>query len=106
MPLSDAPERHPECSWEILNEPFDVLFICKWHGGYPVPTLDWHEVLEEHVIAKGPTVNSTSQETERLEVHVNGFILQSGEEVKCIGHHVTGVEKNCSFKLSKTIFLS
>ncbi|XP_016403256.1 V-set and immunoglobulin domain-containing protein 10-like, partial [Sinocyclocheilus rhinocerous] len=99
-----APESHPECSWEIVNEPLDVLFICSWHGGYPVPTLDWHEVLEEHVIAKGPTVNSTSQETERLEVHVNGFILQSGEEVKCIGHHVTGVENSCSFKLSKTIF--
>uniref|UniRef100_A0A8C1C676 V-set and immunoglobulin domain containing 10 n=1 Tax=Cyprinus carpio carpio TaxID=630221 RepID=A0A8C1C676_CYPCA len=96
-----APESHPGCSWEIVNEPLDVLFICSWYGGYPVPTLDWHEVLEEHVIAKGPTVNSTSQETERLEVHVNGFILHSGEEVKCIGHHVTGVEKNCSFKLKK-----
>lgn len=104
MSFSDAPERHPECSWEIVNEPLDVLFICSWYGGYPVPTLDWHEVLEEHVIAKGPTVNSTSQETERLEVHVNGFILKNGEEVKCIGHHVTGVEKSCSFKLSKTIF--
>ncbi|XP_043094151.1 V-set and immunoglobulin domain-containing protein 10 isoform X2 [Puntigrus tetrazona] len=94
-----APERHPECSWKIVNEPLDVLFICSWYGGYPVPTLDWHEVLEEHVIAKGPTVNSTSKETEHLEVHVNGFILHSGEEVKCIGHHVTGVENSCSFKL-------
>ncbi len=71
-----------------------------------MPTLDWHEVLEEHVIAKGPTVNSTSQETERLEVHVNEFILDNGEEVKCIGHHVTGEEKSCSFKLRKTIYLS
>ncbi len=103
--FSDAPERYPECSWEIVNEPLDVLFICSWNGGYPVPTLDWHEVHEEHVIAKGPTVNSTSQETERLEVHVNGFILNNGEEVKCIGHHVTGVESSCSFKLRKTISL-
>ncbi|XP_052413239.1 V-set and immunoglobulin domain-containing protein 10 [Carassius gibelio] len=94
-----APESRPECSWEIANETFDVLFICSWKGGYPVPTLDWHEVLEEHVIAKGPTVNSTSQETERLEVHVNRFILHSGEEVKCIGHHVTGKVDSCSFKL-------
>ncbi|XP_016146161.1 V-set and immunoglobulin domain-containing protein 10 [Sinocyclocheilus grahami] len=27
------------------------------------------------------------------------FILHSGEEVKCIGHHVTGEENSCSFKL-------
>uniref|UniRef100_A0A8C2I0G0 V-set and immunoglobulin domain containing 10 n=1 Tax=Cyprinus carpio TaxID=7962 RepID=A0A8C2I0G0_CYPCA len=96
-----APERHPECSWEILNEPFDVLFICKWHGGYPVPTLDWHGVLEENVIAKGPTINSTSQETECLEIHVNRLILHDVKEVKCVGHHVTGVEKNCSFELKR-----
>ncbi|XP_051549307.1 V-set and immunoglobulin domain-containing protein 10-like [Myxocyprinus asiaticus] len=93
-----APERHPECSWELGNEPSDVLFICSWYGGYPVPTLDWHEILEETVIAKGPMIN-TSQETERLEVHVNRFILHNKEEVKCVGHHITGVEKSCSFNL-------
>ncbi|XP_050964825.1 V-set and immunoglobulin domain-containing protein 10 [Labeo rohita] len=94
-----APERHPECLWEVVSEPSDVLFICSWFGGYPVPTLDWHEVLEESVIAKGPTINSTSQKTELLKVHVNRFILCDGEEVKCIGHHVTGVNSSCSFKL-------
>ncbi|KAK2910988.1 hypothetical protein Q8A67_003121 [Cirrhinus molitorella] len=94
-----APDRHPECSWEMVSEPSDVLFICSWYGGYPVPTLDWHEVLEESVIAKGPMINSTSQETELLKVHVNRFILHDGEEVKCIGHHATGEENFCSFKL-------
>ncbi|XP_051536112.1 V-set and immunoglobulin domain-containing protein 10-like isoform X1 [Myxocyprinus asiaticus] len=93
-----APESHPVCSWELGKEPSDVLFICSWYGGYPVPTLDWHEVLEETVIAKGPMVN-TSQETERLDVHVNRFILHDGEEVKCVGHHLTGVESSCSFNL-------
>ncbi|XP_026101077.1 V-set and immunoglobulin domain-containing protein 10-like isoform X1 [Carassius auratus] len=96
-----APERHPECSWVILNEPYDVLFKCKWHGGYPVPTLNWQEVREENVIAKGPTINSTSQETECLEVYVNSTMMHNVKEVKCIGHHVTGVEKNCSFELKR-----
>ncbi|XP_057219170.1 V-set and immunoglobulin domain-containing protein 10 [Triplophysa rosa] len=94
-----APERHPECSWEPGNGPSDFVFICTWHGGYPVPTLEWHEVLKPSVIAKGPTVNSTSQETERLEVHVNRFILEDREEVKCVGSHVTGVQNSCSFTL-------
>lgn len=95
-----APERHPECSWKKGNKgPSDFLFICTWHEGYPVPTLEWHEVLKPHVIAKGPTINSTSQETERLEVHVNRFILSDGEEVKCVARHVTGEENNCSFTL-------
>ncbi|KAL0193995.1 hypothetical protein M9458_012291, partial [Cirrhinus mrigala] len=58
---------HPECLWEVVKEPSDVLFICSWYGGYPMPILDWHEVLEENVIAKGPTINSTSQETELLK---------------------------------------
>ncbi|XP_077097747.1 V-set and immunoglobulin domain-containing protein 10 isoform X1 [Siphateles boraxobius] len=94
-----APERNPECRWEVGNEPSDVLFICTWYKGYPVPTLSWHEVYAESVIAKGPTINSTVQETERLEIHVNRYILHDKEEVKCTGHHVTGVERSCSFKL-------
>ncbi|XP_067263940.1 V-set and immunoglobulin domain-containing protein 10 isoform X2 [Chanodichthys erythropterus] len=94
-----APERHPECSWEVAKEPSDVLLICTWSEGYPAPTLSWHEVLEKSVIAKGPTINITSQGTERLEIHVNRFILHEKEEVKCTGHHVTGVEKSCSINL-------
>ncbi|XP_051751533.1 V-set and immunoglobulin domain-containing protein 10 [Ctenopharyngodon idella] len=94
-----APERHPECSWEVTKEPSDVLLICTWTEGYPAPTLSWHEVLEESVIAKGPTINFTSQGTERLEIHVNRFTLHEKEEVKCTGHHVTGVEKSCSINL-------
>ncbi|KAK7172673.1 hypothetical protein R3I93_002709 [Phoxinus phoxinus] len=92
-----APERHPECSWEAGNESH-VLFICTWNGSYPVPTMSWHEVYKKSVIAKGPTINSTSQ-TERLEIQVNRHILHDKEEVKCTGHHVTGVEKSCSFNL-------
>ncbi|XP_056110726.1 V-set and immunoglobulin domain-containing protein 10 [Rhinichthys klamathensis goyatoka] len=94
-----APERHPECSWEVGNKPSDVLFICTWYGGYPVPILYWHEVYEKSVIAKGPTINSTFKETERLEILVNRHILHDKEEVKCTGHHVTGVENSCSFNL-------
>lgn len=101
--ISDAPERHPECSWAPGNGPSDFVFICSWYGGYPAPTLEWHEVLKPSVIAKGPTVNSTSQETERLEVNVNRFILEDSEEVKCVGSHVTGVQNSCSFTLSKTL---
>ncbi|XDV21385.1 hypothetical protein PO909_026489 [Leuciscus waleckii] len=93
-----APERHPECRWEVGNEPSDVLFICTWSGGYPVPSLHLQEVYEKSVIAKGPTINS-SQETEHLEYRVNRHILHDKEEVKCTGHHVTGVEKYCSFNL-------
>lgn len=106
IPFSDAPERHPVCRWEVGNEPSDVLFICTWYGGYPVPSLHWQEVYEKSVIAKGPTINSTSQETERLEIHVNRHILHDKEEVKCTGHHVTGVEKYCSFNLGKSISLT
>ncbi|XP_056602563.1 V-set and immunoglobulin domain-containing protein 10 [Triplophysa dalaica] len=94
-----APERHPECSWAPGNGPSDIVFICSWYGGYPAPTLEWHEVLKPSVIAKGPTVNSTSQETDRLEVNVNRFILEDSEEVKCVGSHVTGVQNSCSFTL-------
>ncbi|XP_067295590.1 V-set and immunoglobulin domain-containing protein 10 isoform X2 [Pseudorasbora parva] len=94
-----ASERHPECSWKKGNGSSDFLFVCTWYGGYPVPTLHWHEVYEKTVIAKGPTINSTYEETEHLEIHVNRFILHDKEEVKCTGHHVTGVEKSCSFKL-------
>lgn len=101
--IPDAPERHPECSWEPGNGPSDFVFICTWQGGYPAPTLEWHEVYKPSVIAKGPTINSTSQETERLEVHVNRFILEDKEEVKCIGNHVSGLRNSCSFALSKTI---
>jgi len=69
-----------------------------------VPILHWHEVYEKSVIAKGPTINFTSKETERLEILVNRHILHDKEEVKCTGLHVTGVEKSCSFNLGKSIF--
>lgn len=105
MLCSDAPERHPECSWEVSKEPSEVLLICTWSNGYPAPTLSWHEVLEKSVIAKGPTINHTSEGTERLEIPVNRFILHEKEEVKCTGYHVTGVEKSCSINLGKTVFL-
>ncbi|NP_001093564.2 V-set and immunoglobulin domain-containing protein 10 precursor [Danio rerio] len=92
-----APERHPECSWELGDKPSDVLFICSWFGGYPVPTLTWQEV---EGAAEGPTINlTTSQQTEELNVSVNRSILHDGDKVKCTGHHVTGVEKSCSFTL-------
>lgn len=94
-----APERHPECSWELGSEPSVVLFICSWFGGYPVPTLAWQKVPEKSGVAEGPTINLTSQETERLAVFVNRSILHDGDEVNCTGHHVTGVEKSCSFTL-------
>lgn len=71
-----------------------------------MPSLHWQEVYEKSVTAKGPTINSTSQVTERLEVHVNRHILHDKEEVKCAGHHVTGVENYCSFNLGKRISLT
>ncbi|TRY87464.1 hypothetical protein DNTS_035294 [Danionella cerebrum] len=93
-----APERHPECSWEVTREQSSVLFTCTWFGGYPVPTLSWR-VQEESVIAKDAVINFTSQEAERLEVRVNRSLLHNKDEVMCTGRHALGVERFCSFTL-------
>ena len=103
MSPPDAPDRHPECSGSLEEDPSQVLFNCSWFGAYPTPTLLWGDSQD---VGGGAVEGDllVSQEADSLVMRRNRSQLHEGLTLKCNGHHQTlpaRGEKACSFTLSK-----
>lgn len=90
------PQRHPECSWRTENDSSMAIFDCSWHGGYPLPHLQW-----EDLTAGGAWLGS-AVDNEVLEITLNRSLLTDGMEIQCRGKHIAASEdKICHMTLSK-----
>ncbi|XP_028314278.1 V-set and immunoglobulin domain-containing protein 10 [Gouania willdenowi] len=85
-----VPERHPECTWTLAQDPSIIHFSCSWFGAYPPPKLRWEGAAD-------------FQEADSLSVAWNRSLLSDGQTMKCSARHQLlgpGEEKGCSFILS------
>ncbi|KAI3371966.1 hypothetical protein L3Q82_006836 [Scortum barcoo] len=98
-----TPDRHPECTWALAQDPSHVQFNCTWFGAYPTPMLRWgveqgHQrgVWEGHVYA--------SEVTDSLSMTLNRSVLSDGETLSCMAQHqaLTPGKDKCSFTLKAT----
>ncbi|XP_063051471.1 V-set and immunoglobulin domain-containing protein 10 [Engraulis encrasicolus] len=88
------PQRHPECSWRTENDSSMAIFDCSWHGGYPLPHLQW-----EDLTAGGAWLGS-AVDNEVLEITLNRSLLTDGMEIQCRGKHIAASEdKICHMTL-------
>ncbi|XP_018559972.1 V-set and immunoglobulin domain-containing protein 10 [Lates calcarifer] len=90
-----VPDRHPECMWELAQDPSHVNFSCTWYGAYPTPTLRWREEKREGGI-------NVTEVTDSLTVALNRSLLCDKQTLTCTAQHpalAQGKEKTCSFTL-------